>query len=220
MKKIFTLFAAVAMAAGLHAQTISWDADSKLASTFESGNLVLTLVDENDKMAIDANNAYFGTETANTKYTHRLKSGGKSSSKNMMTLTIPAAGTLKVAARTGNNSATDRNLVLTQDGTEIFNEIMLESNALKVKGLDAEDPEKETNVYPYVSVAVTAGDVVVTYPTNSINFYAFILEAGDAHIGNVTVDATDTVLYNLAGQKVDAAFKGIAVMKGKKVVMK
>lgn len=43
---------------------------------------------------------------------------------------------------------------------------------------------------------------------------------GEAGIQNVNAAAQSNVVYNLAGQKVDASFKGIAIKNGKKVVIK
>lgn len=53
-----------------------------------------------------------------------------------MTLTVPSDGTLKVYVRTGSSSATDRNVVLTQNGTELVNKILLESEAVSVPMTD------------------------------------------------------------------------------------
>lgn len=62
----------------------------------------------------------------------RLKTGGKSTTqKNYLTLTVPSDGTLKVYARTGKNSDTNRNIILTQDGTQLIDKILLESEAVK-----------------------------------------------------------------------------------------
>ena len=49
-----------------------------------------------------------------------------------------------------------------------------------------------------------------------------ITPAGTAGIQNVKAEkaANDGVIYNLAGQKVNSGFKGIAIMNGKKVVLK
>ena len=109
--------------------------------------------------------------------------------------------------------------MFTQNEQELFNEVMLETNALKVKGLDAEDLDKETNVYPIYSVAVKAGTVAVTYPVNSINFYGFEFVGGDAKVNSVKADAAKVATYNLAGQKIKAK-KGVVIKNGKKVVKK
>ena len=145
----------------------------ELTESFSSGDFKLTRVDTDGKHAIDANNAWFGDANTQVKFTHRLKTGGKSGSKNSLSLTIPAEGKLYICARTGSNNAIDRNLVLTQNEAELYNKVVQESDAVSVAGLDSSDPEKETNVYPIISVEVAAGTVEVTYPTNSLNFYAF-----------------------------------------------
>ena len=187
MKKLFTLIAMAAIAMGVNAQKITFtEADEAATGTldgkvFASGDFKLTITDTNGKVAIDKNAQHFGTAEANEKSGGgRLKSGGKSSSSNMLTLTIPSAGTLKILARTGSNSATDRTVVVTQNETELYNQVVKEEDAVKVTGLDESDPSKETNVYPIISVPVEAGEVVVTYPIGSINFYGFELVSGSS----------------------------------------
>ena len=145
-----------------------------------------------------------------------MKTGGKSSSKNSLTLTIPSDGTLNVYVRTGSNSATDRNLVLTQDGTELYNKVVQESDAITVTM-----GEKDNNVYPVISVEVKAGELAVGYPTGSLNFYGFEFIAGTSGVNAVTVEkAKNNIRYNLAGQRVDESYKGVVIMNGKKFVVK
>jgi hypothetical protein len=181
MKKIFTLIAGALMAIGAQAQTITWDAPidkGNVPGTYGE-NFVLTVVDTDSKIAVDANNAYFGTEASQTKFTHRLKTGGKSSAKNSLTLTIPSSGTLKVYVRTGSNSATDRNLILSQGGSELYNKVVQEADAVGVVGLDETDPTKAVNVYPIIAVTVAAGTVDISYPVGGLNFYGFEFVAGE-----------------------------------------
>ena len=208
--------------------SISWGADDIADKGTLNGktfgeDFKLTITDTNaSKLEIDANNAYFGDATTQIKFTHRLKTGGKSDSKNNMTLTIPSDGTLKVYVRTGSNSATDRNLVLTQNGTELYNKVVLESDAVEVKGLDTKEPDKETKVYPIISVSVKAGTVDVTYPTNSLNFYGFEF-IGTTGIQETIAPAkaiSNGAIYNLAGQKVNENYKGIVIKDGKKFFQK
>ena len=186
MKKIITLFAGALMAIGAQAQTITWDApiDKGSVPGTYGENFVLTVVDTDSKIAVDANNAYFGTEASQTKFTHRLKTGGKSSAKNSLTLTIPSSGTLKVYVRTGSNSATDRNLILSQGGSELYNKVVQEADAVGVVGLDETDPTKAVNVYPIIAVTVAAGTVDISYPVNGINFYGFEFVAGEGGGGD------------------------------------
>ena len=139
----------------------------------EGSEFSATITDTGNKMSIDANSCRFGTADAYVSYTHRLKSGGKSSSStNFITFNIPADGKLRIAVRTGSNSATDRNLVLAQGTDTLFNQVILESSAIKVT-----EGETEANVYPYVIVDVKAGSLVASYPKNGVNFYSFAFKA-------------------------------------------
>ena len=170
-------------------------------------------------MAIDGNNAYFGTADGYQKFEKRLKSGGKSSSKNAMTLTVPVAGTLKVYARTASSSATDRTVVLTQNEAELYNAVVQDGDAIEVP---MGEEQKATKVYPVISVPVEAGDVSVTYPVGAINFYGFELVPGTTAIEAVSdvKRAQSNVRYNLAGQRVGASYKGVVIMNGKKYLVR
>ncbi|MBQ6768221.1 MAG: hypothetical protein IJP46_06050 [Prevotella sp.] len=186
MKKIFTLLAGVLFAMTASAQMISFTADDVASQgtldgkVFSNGDFKITLADDQGKMAIDANNGYFGTADDFQKFTHRLKSGAKSQGAGKLcqiSVTIPSNGELKIYARTGSNSATDRNVVVTQNGESLYNEIVKEDEAVSIELAENIDPEKNptgaTNIYPIRSVNVTAGSALITFPTGSINFYAF-----------------------------------------------
>ena len=178
-------------------------------AVFSKGDFKLTQVDTDGKTAIDGNNVYFGTADNYQKFTHRLKTGGKSGSKNSLTLTIPSDGTLNVYVRTGSNTATDRNLVLTQDGTELYNQVVQEADAITVTM-----GENDNKVYPVITVNVKAGEVAVGYPTGSLNFYGFEFIAGASGVNAVIVEkAQNNIRYNLAGQRVDESYKGVVIMK-------
>lgn len=141
--------------------------------TVEGSEFAATITDPDNKMSIDANTARFGTVEAFKDYTHRLKTGGKSSStKNFITLNIPEDGQLRIAVRTGSNSATDRNLVIAQGVDTLYNQVVKEEDKTEVPG-----EESSTNYYPYIIVDVNAGSVVLSYPTNGLNFYAFAFKA-------------------------------------------
>ena len=214
-------------------EMIKWGEDDVAAAgeteksySTESGSLTLTIVDDNSKLKITANNCWFGDAEKQVKFTHRLQTGGKSTSKNSLTLTCASAGTLKIYVRTGSNDATDRNLVVTQGENELYNEIVQESDAIKVKGLDAADPEKETNVYPIISVEVEAGDVVLGYPVNSLNFYAFEFIPAEEIVDSIKAVEVNRAFdenapaYNLAGQRVDKSYRGVVIQKGRKFILK
>ena len=161
-------WAEIKFAAAAAADDIAEEASYAVPGT----EFALTLHDSGNKMVIDGNDCRFGTAEAYTMYNFRIKSGGASSStKNYFTLNIPEAGTLRLAPRTGSNNATDRALVITQGESELYNAIVQESQAI-----DVLEGENTVKVYPYVEVAVEAGEVRVSY-TGSMNFYAFAFKA-------------------------------------------
>ena len=223
MKKFFTLIAAVALAASVNAQVLKFDqtyAKGSVPATFSADGLVLKVVDTDSKMVVEANSQYFGTADSYEKFSNRLKTGGKSLSKNNLTLTVPSDGTLKVYVRTGSSSATDRNVVLKQDGTELVNKIILESEAVSVPMTDDKGDTKDTKVFPVISVPVKQGDVAITYPVNSVNFYGFELVKTGTGISSVNAAAAkkNGKTYNMAGQEVSSSAKGIVIKNGKKYV--
>jgi len=155
-----------------------------LANTYSDGEFVLTrTADTNNKHAIDANDAYFGTAESYVKFDYRFKTGGKSSSSNSLQLTIPAAGTLKVYARTASSSATDRNVVLTQDGAELYKAVVKDADAV-----DVVINEESKKVYPVIAVEVNAGTVDVTYPVGALNFYGFELATAGEEAGPKNIE--------------------------------
>ena len=159
MRKIFTLIAMAAFAATVSAQKIEFTQKYdklNVPGTFEKDGFVLTVTDTDDsgKISVDGNTAYFGTADNYVSFGFRLKTGGKSSSKNGLSLTLPQDGTIKIYARTGSNSATDRNVILTQKDTsvELLNKVLLESEAVETV-IDG-DVKK---VYPVLSASAKAG---------------------------------------------------------------
>ena len=173
-------WAEIKFAEAAAADDIAEDASYTVPGT----EFALTLHDSGNKMVIDGNDCRFGTAEAYTMYNFRLKSGGASGSdKNYFTLNIPEAGTLRIAPRTGSNSATDRALIVIQGGETLYNQIVQESQAV-----DATENEQPVKVYPYVDVTVAAGEVVVRY-TAGMNFYAFAFKAD----GGVTPVEPETI---------------------------
>lgn len=222
MKKFFTLIAAVALAASVNAQVLTFTqkyAKGSVPATFSADGLELKVVDTDGKMEVDANSQYFGTAESYKNFSFRLKSGGKSLTKNNLILTVPSDGTLKVYVRTGSSSATDRNVVLTQNGTELVNKILLESEAVSVP-MTVDNVTKDTKVFPVISVPVKQGDVAITYPVNSVNFYGFELVKTSTGISSVNAAAAkkNGKTYNMAGQEVSSSAKGIVIKNGKKYV--
>ena len=184
MKKIFSFVAALLFAGSMMAgvaeikftEAVEADSLAENASFTAAGSaFAATITDPDNKMSIDANDCRFGDAEGYNMYNFRLKTGGKSSStKNFITLNIPEAGTLCLAVRTGSNSATDRNLVIKQGEAELYNQAIVETMAI-----DVTEGEATVKVYPFVQVAVEAGEVILSYPTNGLNFYALVLITED-----------------------------------------
>lgn len=225
MKKFFTLAALALCALTINAQTTISFSEVKAAGSLNGQTITstldgfsLTVTDTKGKVAVDDNGARFGTAESNTLYEYRLKSGGKSSSTNSMSIAVPASGTLEICVRTGSKDVTDRNLVLTQDKTELYNKVVQEADATSITLEDG----NSSKVYPVISVAVNAGTVDVTYPTGSLNFYAFTFTPTTTGISSTveTQKANDGATYNLVGQRVDKNYKGIVISDGKKVIRK
>ena len=227
----------------LEGDWIAWGADDVTASagldgkTYGSEDFLLTLTDTNSKMSVDANSQYFGDATQQYKFTHRLKTGGKSQAASGMKLTIAKAGELEVYVRSGSGSATDRNLVLKQNGTEIFNQIVKDEDAIEVEK-DAlnvlnETPEGQqapsnraesttVKVFPAIKVTVAAGEVEVAYPVNSLNFYAFCFKAAATGIHMVNAAKYgEGKWYTMQGVEIlQPTKKGLYIHNGRTVVVK
>lgn len=202
-------------------------ATADMPETFTDGGITLNRVDaaSSKKHSVDGNNAWFGDNTTQTKYGFRLKTGGKSSSTNSLSLTIAAAGTLEICARAGGTSD-ERTLILKQNGSELYNKVVSENDAISVDveaAITDTNPTGNVKVYPIIKVSVEAGTVDITYPINSINFYAFEYTPSSTDgISTIKAGAAaqDGTIYNLAGQKVDENYKGVVIKNGKKMIQK
>ena len=139
----------------------------------------LTVTDTDAKLSVDANTASFGTAEENKAYDFRLKTGGKSSSKNGLTLAIPADGKLRIAARTGKNSDSERSLVIKQGDVELYNQVV-------------KDADKVDGRYPYAYADVKRGTVTIELPIDALNFYAFGFQAvAGPTVGFENIEATE-----------------------------
>ena len=98
-KKFFTLAALALCALTINAQTtISFSSEEMAASSLNGQTITstldgfsLTVTDTKGKVVVDKNDGRFGTAESNTLYEYRLKSGGKSSSTNSMSIAVPEA---------------------------------------------------------------------------------------------------------------------------------
>ena len=139
-------------------------------SVFAAGEFTLKCTDTDNKLKTTANTATFGTVEANKAYNFRLQTGGKSSNKNSMELTVPADGQLRIAVRTATATDLTRTLVLAQGTDTIYNNVVTDNDTVA---------DHSPRIFNYVYADVKAGKVAVTYPVNGVNFYAFAFKAGE-----------------------------------------
>ena len=181
-RKFLTLLLAFVASWGIslsHAQSSGWDevvftTTSSSAVSVPSGTVfnspggsfTLTTTDTDGKMTIESNNAVFGSTIYDSlRYTVRLKAGAKTlSNKNLLTLNFNSDGYLRIASRSASGTATDRNLVVTQGSSELYNQVVKDADATSLNG---------TNAYPFIYIPVQSGEATITYPTGSLNFYSF-----------------------------------------------
>ncbi len=147
-------------------------------ATISDGSITMTATlgaseDKTKKLVVDANSCYFGTADAQVKFASRLKTGGKNSATNAITLTIEegAAGKLKVYARTGTNSDVTRTIAITGAAGEILSHTFVEADDKISVFIPDEGANKD--VYKVLEAEVTAGTYDVTYPVSGINIYCF-----------------------------------------------
>ena len=152
MKKIFLFAAAIVAAVAVNAQTIDFpdviaQADFGATRTFKNGGVELSINNGNNKFAVDANKAKFGTAEAYVQDSLRLKTGGASGSKSSMTLTVPADGTVTIHARTASGKVA-RTLVLSQNGLDILTANLIDEDAVSIKDIDDQGKESTISIYP------------------------------------------------------------------------
>jgi hypothetical protein len=153
--------------------------DGAIFASATNAAFTLTLVDGDNKLVVDANEATYGTVEENATYTHRLKIGGKTSDKRSMTLAIPADGKLRVAARSSSSSDETRTLVIKQGDVELYNQVV-------------KDADKVDGRYPYAYADVKKGTVTIELPVNALNFYAFGFQAvAGPTVGFENIEATE-----------------------------
>ena len=136
--------------------------DAKFACEENAGFYITTT----GEWKYDANSQKFAVSADDepTPYTSRLK-GGKTSDSKTMTITVPNDGTLYIAARSANSSATNRTMALKQG-----DKVVLEETVIK-------DADKlSSGAFPFVVVDVKAGDISVEL-NDGINFYGIIYDA-------------------------------------------
>jgi len=186
MKKLFTLIAAAFMAAGLQAQTLTFEEEIAAGSANE-----LTLGEEGgfqavlnggSKAKVQAKSLTYVPEGATStddseKFSYQWCPGGavkKTTGERSITLTVPSAGTLYIYSRSGDASATDRTLTVQQNSKDIVTKtISDEGYSYKVINGD------KTSYYFYIVKCDVAAGTVNIVTNNTINFSAFKFVEGE-----------------------------------------
>lgn len=145
----------------LTGDVITFETGTVTQNTFTSGDLSFT-VDATSAIAIDSNSQYFGNADHYVSYKTRLKSG-KTSSSRKLTVTVEKAGTLYIAARSGNSSET-RNLSI---GTLSVG--LTDSDAVEAT-ITTDNGSELKKVFPIYSVTLEPGSYPITLSA-SINIY-------------------------------------------------
>ena len=223
MKKIFTLIAAVAFAAGASAQSqtvvLSWNEEPSLSSytdetmsntgssknvaTWSNGYSIMIM--RSDKAQSAGSNI---TVDGTTYKTIKVSNGAQNK------LTLPQGKVTKkitLYSYVNVDAATDRasywkeiaGVSYTEDG--IFSSYK-----------DYENPDKREYTFD------AASEVTFTN-TGEQCCYVIFIEAEDGEstgIADVKIGAVNGAAYNMTGQQVDASYKGIVIQNGKKYVQK
>lgn len=224
MKKIFTLIAVALCAMGVNAQVV------QVPVEFEEGTESLpggTVLADNDCFTATT---VFTASTGSSSYVYadessfenwvQLRVDKDPSEENVngtekdgctpVVIVAKANATLNVYVRTGNNKTAnlfDQSTFTALDKTESF----------------VEDGSNNRWTWTW---NIEAGKTYVLTErggTGRLSGFSYEIKSGDTDgINTVVAGETkaDTSVYNLAGQKVNDAFKGVVVKNGKKLVQK
>jgi hypothetical protein len=165
--------------------------------SFSNGGLSIKITDAPGSFAVDGSTAYFGDATTQTKYSYRLKTGGKSQTstdkERFITMTVGLAGKVQVCARTAASDGTSRAIningksVLLDETEENHSYIEVEMEGNK----SAKNPTGATKVYPIYEFDVVAGPNTISFPDGAINIYNITyIPDTPTGISSVTTTAT------------------------------
>lgn len=226
MKKFLLTFAALAFGFAAQAQstiyfteTIAKGELNNKEFTSSDEVLSITVIDNgvsdgkpNPKMEVDANSQYFdspdGTFANALNLKYRLKTGGKSDSKHLFNCNVTKKGTLYIYARSASSSATDRNIIVTQNEVKALDVIVKDENSILSTDLEGDSPK---TIFTSYSAKLEAGDFTITFPVNSINFYGFKFVADSE-------ETTPTAVSNISAEKSAKVFK--TVENGQMIIVK
>lgn len=192
MKKIFLFAAAIVAAMTVNAQMIAFSAEDEIAQSdfpeekvYANGNFKITITNVADggKFLVDANKTKFGTSLDDMwESTDRLNIKGKSDSKTAITITAPAAGKIKLYARTSGKT-TGVDVAFSQFSETVASYTLVDTDAIVVK-----DGDKDVNIFPIKEFSVQAGDISMSF-TRAMYLYAVEFVSGAQGVENVDAAA-------------------------------
>ena len=211
MKKIFTLIAAVAMAASVNAQTTLIDYPTSQAGITVSGTTIVAEVKihtNTDKASgIKFANGYTTEGVINANYAELSVEGG-----------FKAGDKITIAGAFNTSDETKQAAVALFTGNVGESASVLYTTATFINGrLVADDPVEETYTLAEDADKLKLGR---KGNTGAIVTKLTVVRSSSTGISslNAVSSAKSTATYNLAGQQVSDSYKGIVIKNGKKYV--
>lgn len=223
MKKIFTLIAVAAMALSTYAQGTyalkDTDTDAIKAGTQIKSvdNITMTYGVEGSadfKAPSGKPDAKLEAILGATAYTEGNGVNGNKDNGTIYLFEPAQDGILTVGAVINGG----KNILVKKDfytGEDVSYKIYDNDGTTEVEVTDGQVSDK---VYGLIVLDVKAGTKYsISLSGSKMGFYGFKFELS-TNINTVKAAAEDGAIYNLAGQKVDAAFKGIVIKNGRKMI--
>lgn len=225
MKKIFTLIAVAAMAVSANAQgtyALQEGDDAIPAGTAITSvdNITMTYGDGGADFKAPAKADHLKDYLGATAYTEGNGTNGNKPNGTIYYFEPTIAGVLSVGAVINKDKAILVRLD-SYSGDKVDYEVFSGDGETPVAVTDDKLAEK---TYGVIRLNVEAGKkYAVGLAGSKMGFYGFKFEESELDptgISSVTKQQQDGVVYNLAGQRVNNAVKGIFIQNGKKFVVK
>ena len=218
MKKIFTLIAAVAMAASVSAQTQEWNFSNWDIATYGSISTEvskdgLTVYANADKtVSLDGSKK----TVDGVKYTQRLKLSGTGSVSDLnnmarvVAFNVTGACDIYVVAAHGSSTGDSRPLKI---------DAVVDETSTPVGEVTFAANEYKSSTLKYTG---GAAKILIYSGKSGINLYDIKVTSGTSGISNINASeaANEGATFNLLGQKVVSNAKGLVIKNGKKFINK
>ena len=218
MKKIFTLIAAVAMAASVSAQTQEWNFSNWDIATYGSISTEvskdgLTVYANADKtVSLDGSKK----TVDGVKYTQRLKLSGTGSVSDLnnmarvVAFNVTGACDIYVVAAHGSSTGDSRPLKI---------DAVVDETSTPVGEVTFAANEYKSSTLKYTG---GAAKILIYSGKSGINLYDIKVTSGTSGISNINASeaANEGATFNLMGQKVASNAKGLVIKNGRKFINK